>query len=527
MRSAHTKYASSAYYGDCGKCLRCGLLSQLNDGENTVTNYSFQVKSQLAKLLATEDLQVRHMPGIATASFDIKKRILCLPVWNVSEALFDMLVVHEVGHALDTPGDAWIGSIDAIANKFYSNPNNRHKSSIRGFLNVIEDVRIDKRQKRRYPGSKRDYVLGHEELKKRDFFGLSGRDTEKLGFIDRANIYYKGGPRLYDLKFNDTEKAFLVEMLETESFDDVVELTERVYKYCKEDKQQDGNTSGDVGASDDEGGETAGDKKSKPKQGKKDEKNEDKKDKEKTKAESEDDDEDGGDTASDEDDLIGGFRLSDGRTVWHNGPVISAMERGAVLLLDEVDLGSNKLMCLQPVLEGNPIYIKKINKTIHPKPGFNIIATANTKGKGSDDGRFIGTNVLNEAFLERFNITLEQEYPNSKIETQILNNVMSSYGIDDKDFTSKLVSWAEVVRKTFEDGAVSEIISTRRLVHICGAFKIFDQDRQKAIAYCLNRFDADTKKSFNDLYKKIDETMTKKVEPTSTITNEQKTPYPF
>lgn len=210
---------------------------------------------------------------------------------------------------------------------------------------------------------------------------------------------------------------------------------------------------------------------------------------------------------TDEDDLIGGFRLVDGRTVWHNGPVIQAMERGAILLLDEVDLGSNKMMCLQPVLEGNSIFIKKINKRISPMPGFNIIATANTKGKGSDDGRFIGTNVMNEAFLERFSITLEQEYPAIKVETKILNNVLKSSGVEDNKFVDLLVQWADVVRKSFMDGAVTEIISTRRLVHICEAFAIFNRNREKAIQLCLNRFDIDTKNSFMELYKKLDETI--------------------
>ena len=210
---------------------------------------------------------------------------------------------------------------------------------------------------------------------------------------------------------------------------------------------------------------------------------------------------------TDEDDLLGGFRLIDGRTVWQNGPVIQAMERGAVLLLDEVDLGSNKLMCLQPVLEGKPIYLKKINKVISPVSGFNIIATANTKGKGSDDGRFIGTNVMNEAFLERFSITMEQEYPSTKIETKILKNVLAQSQIEANDFVNLLVQWAEVVRKSFLDGAVSEIISTRRLVHICEAYTIFGQNRAKAIELCLNRFDVDTKNSFMELYKKLDESM--------------------
>ena len=210
---------------------------------------------------------------------------------------------------------------------------------------------------------------------------------------------------------------------------------------------------------------------------------------------------------TDEDDLIGGFRLLDGKTVWQNGPVVVAMERGAVLLLDEVDLGSNKLMCLQPILEGKPIYLKKINKVITPMPGSTVVATANTKGKGSDDGRFIGTNVMNEAFLERFSITLEQEYPALSVEQKILTNVLASFNIEDTEFAEKLVSWADVVRKSFFEGAISEIISTRRLVHICEAYSIFKQNREKAIQLCLNRFDVDTKTAFMDLYKKLDETV--------------------
>ena len=186
---------------------------------------------------------------------------------------------------------------------------------------------------------------------------------------------------------------------------------------------------------------------------------------------------------TDEDDLIGGFRLIDGKTVWHNGPVIQAMERGAILLLDEIDLGSNKLMCLQPVLEGKPVYLKKINKLIIPVAGFNVIATANTKGKGSDDGRFIGTNVMNEAFLERFSITMEQEYPAAKVETKILNNVLQASGITATEFVDKLVTWADVIRKSFFEGALSEIISTRRLVHICEAYAIFGENKVKAIEF--------------------------------------------
>lgn len=210
---------------------------------------------------------------------------------------------------------------------------------------------------------------------------------------------------------------------------------------------------------------------------------------------------------TDEDDLIGGFRLVDGQTVWQDGPVITAMTRGAVLLLDEVDLGSNKLMCLQPVLEGKSVFLKKINRLVHPENGFNVIATANTKGKGSDDGRFIGTNVMNEAFLERFSITMEQEYPAQKTETKILNNVLGASGIEAKEFVNKLVTWADVIRKSFYEGALSEIISTRRLVHICEAYSIFGQNRVKALELCLNRFDVDTKNAFMELYKKVDETI--------------------
>jgi midasin (ATPase involved in ribosome maturation) len=182
------------------------------------------------------------------------------------------------------------------------------------------------------------------------------------------------------------------------------------------------------------------------------------------------------------------------------------MSRGALLLLDEVDLGSNKLMCLQPVLEGKAIYLKKTNRVVHPTAGFNIVATANTKGKGSDDGRFIGTNVMNEAFLERFSITMEQEYPAAKVETKILNNVLQASGITATEFVDKLVTWADVIRKSFFEGALSEIISTRRLVHICEAYSIFNQNKVKAIELCLNRFDVDTKNAFMELYKKVDET---------------------
>ena len=209
---------------------------------------------------------------------------------------------------------------------------------------------------------------------------------------------------------------------------------------------------------------------------------------------------------TDEDDLLGGYRLQDGQTVWQNGPVIEAMERGALLLLDEIDLASNKIMCLQPILEGNGVFLKKINKFIKPANGFNVIATANTKGQGSDDGKFIGTNILNEAFLERFPITVEQSYPTNKIETKILNNVMTEKGLNkvsDVDFAANLVTWADIIRKTYYEGGVDEIISTRRLVHIVEAFSIF-KDKMKAIELCTNRFELDTKTSFLDLYTKVD-----------------------
>jgi MoxR-like ATPase len=179
------------------------------------------------------------------------------------------------------------------------------------------------------------------------------------------------------------------------------------------------------------------------------------------------------------------------------------MEKGCTLLLDECDLGSNKIMCLQPVLEGKGVYLKKVNKWILPKKGFNVIATANTKGKGSDDGRFIGTNVLNEAFLERFAITLEQPYPSVQVETKIVLGSMLKYGKTDKEFASKLVDWADVIRKTFFSGAIDEIISTRRLDHIVKTFSIFG-NRMKAIEMCVARFDDETRDAFLDLYTKVD-----------------------
>ena len=206
---------------------------------------------------------------------------------------------------------------------------------------------------------------------------------------------------------------------------------------------------------------------------------------------------------TDEDDLIGGFRLIDGNTVWHNGPVIEALERGAILLLDEIDLASNKILCLQPILEGKGIFLKKIGRFIQPAAGFNVVATANTKGKGSDDGRFIGTNVLNEAFLERFPVTFEQEYPPISVEKKILGGIASQLGVTDTDFIARLVDWGDIIRKTFYDGGIEEIISTRRLVHIVRAFSIFN-DKAKAIQVCINRFDDETKQAFLELYDKVD-----------------------
>jgi len=206
---------------------------------------------------------------------------------------------------------------------------------------------------------------------------------------------------------------------------------------------------------------------------------------------------------TDEDDLIGGFRLVDGNTVWHNGPVVEALERGAVLLLDEIDLASNKILCLQSILEGKGVFLKKIGRRVDPASGFNVIATANTKGKGSDDGRFIGTNVLNEAFLERFPVTFEQEYPSPTTEQKILQKCAESLGVKDDDFCKRLVDWGDIIRKTFYDGGVDEIISTRRLVHIIRAYSIFG-DKAKAIEVCVNRFDDETKQSFMELYDKVD-----------------------
>ena len=206
---------------------------------------------------------------------------------------------------------------------------------------------------------------------------------------------------------------------------------------------------------------------------------------------------------TDEDDLIGGFRLIDGETKWFDGPVVQAMKSGAVLILDEIDRGSNKLMCLQGVLEGKGLFVKKTGEFVEPVTGFNVIATANTKGKGDETGRYMAATILDDAFLERFPITVEQEYPDTKVETKILTKLFASLGINDKAFAENLVKWADIIRKTFEEGAIDELISTRRLSHIAEAYTIFN-DKMEAIKYCINRFDGETKTAFLDLYSKID-----------------------
>jgi MoxR-like ATPase len=206
---------------------------------------------------------------------------------------------------------------------------------------------------------------------------------------------------------------------------------------------------------------------------------------------------------TDETDLIGGFRLVDGETVFYKGPVVKAMERGAVLLIDELDRGSNKIMCLQGVLEGKPVLIKKIGQVIVPAPGFNVIATANTKGRGSEDGRFSAANIIDEAFIERFVATIDQPYPNGVVEKSIILKHMEQFGVRDLEFADKLVAWSQIIRKTFENDGVEEVVSTRRLCHIVKAHSIFN-DRAKSIAMCIARFDEDTRSAFSDLYSKID-----------------------
>jgi MoxR-like ATPase len=215
---------------------------------------------------------------------------------------------------------------------------------------------------------------------------------------------------------------------------------------------------------------------------------------------------------TDEDDLVGGSTLIDGNVTFREGPVILAMRRGAVLLIDEIDRGSNKLMCIQGILEGKPYFNKKNGDVIHPAPGFTVIATANTKGQGSDSGKYIAAQILDEAFLERFPITVEQEYPSAKVERAIIMNNMEQHSCVDEEFADKLVTWAEVIRKTYLEDAVDELISTRRLVHIVKAFSMF-KDRQKAIELCINRFDSDTKNAFLDLYKKMESPVEEPVAP--------------
>ena len=205
---------------------------------------------------------------------------------------------------------------------------------------------------------------------------------------------------------------------------------------------------------------------------------------------------------TDEDDLLGGSTLIDGNVTFREGPVIIAMRQGAVLLIDEIDRGSNKLMCIQGILEGKPYYNKKNNELVYPAPGFTVIATANTKGQGSDSGKYIAAQILDEAFLERFPITVEQEYPSTAVERKIILNNMNTYDCVDEEFADKLVTWAEVIRKTYLEEAIDELISTRRLVHIVKAFSMF-KDQSKAIELCINRFDSDTKNAFMDLYTKM------------------------
>lgn len=206
---------------------------------------------------------------------------------------------------------------------------------------------------------------------------------------------------------------------------------------------------------------------------------------------------------TDEDDLIGGFRLINGETVWCDGPVPQAMKQGAVCLIDEIDRGSNKLMCLQAVLEGKPLYIKKTGEVVRPQQGFNVIATANTKGRGSEDGRFTGARILDEAFLERFVATMDQPYPTTAVEKKIILNAMEEHGKLDGEFADNLVTWSDIIRTTYKDGGVDDLISTRRLVHIARTYGIFG-DRTKAIELCISRFDEDTRVAFIDLYTKVD-----------------------
>jgi MoxR-like ATPase len=229
---------------------------------------------------------------------------------------------------------------------------------------------------------------------------------------------------------------------------------------------------------------------------------------------------------TDEEDLIGGNTLQDGNVIYREGPVLSAMRRGAILLIDEIDRGSNKLMCLQSVLEGKAYFNKKTGEVIRPAAGFNVIATANTKGRGTEDGRFIAAQILDEAFLERFPITVEQEYPSTTVEKKIVANKMEFYGKVDTEFAEKLIAWADIIRKTFKEGGVDEIISTRRLVNIVQAYSIFD-NRVEAIGYCINRFDDDTKNAFMDLYTKMNAPVEPEevVSPVSPLIEDDEIPF--
>lgn len=222
---------------------------------------------------------------------------------------------------------------------------------------------------------------------------------------------------------------------------------------------------------------------------------------------------------TDEDDLIGGFRLINGETVFSYGPVVKAMKHGAILLIDEIDRGSNKLMCLQSVLEGKPLLLKKTGEVVNPAPGFNVIATANTKGKGSDDGRFTAATILDDAFLERFIDTIEQEYPPAKIEKKIVLKHMEKFNKVDEDFADNLITWAEIIRKTFADGGVDEVVTTRRLCHIVQIYSIFN-DKLKAITRGIARFDEDTKAAFADLYTKVDAKVIQSVADQTQVTDE-------
>ena len=210
---------------------------------------------------------------------------------------------------------------------------------------------------------------------------------------------------------------------------------------------------------------------------------------------------------TDEDDLIGGFRLINGETVFSKGPVLKAMENGAILLLDEIDRATNKIMCLQGILEGKPVLVKKTGETVTPASGFNVIATANTKGKGSEDGRFTAASIIDDAFLERFTVAVDQQFPSVSVEKKIVINHMKKFNLVDEDFAENLVNWADIIRKTFYDDGVDEVISTRRLCHIVQTFSIF-KDKMKSLDLCIARFDDDTKLAFLDLYTKVDQGVT-------------------